>query len=93
MRAAWLVQAWRMQTRQSLNREELLALLNWELAAYEQCEGAHFSSIRPMRERDDTGCNWFDARVATDHKLGIDEYFIVRHVVEQTRQEFDLRTH
>ena len=79
--------------RQSLNREELLALLNWELSAYEQCEGAHFSSIRTMRSRDDTGCNWLDARVATDHKLGVDETFIVQHVIEETRREFDLLTH
>ena len=82
-----------MDARQSLDRDELLALLNWELAAYDQCEGAHFSSIRTMRERDDTGCNWLDARVASDHKLGVDETFIVRHVVEETRRKFDLRAH
>ncbi len=82
-----------MNARQSLNREELLALLNWELAAYEQCEGAHFSSIRTMRSRDDTGCNWLDARVASDHKLGVDEHFIVQQVIEEPRRKFDLGTH
>lgn len=82
-----------MEPRQALDREELLALLNWELAAYEQCEGAHFSSIRTMRSRDDTGCNWLDARVASDHKLGVDESFIVQHVIAETRREFDLRPH
>jgi len=82
-----------MEPRQSLSKRELLALLNWELAAYEQCEGAHFSAIRTMRERDDLGCNWFDARVASDHPLGVDEHFIVRHVVEETRHKFDVRTH
>ncbi len=82
-----------MNARQSLNRDELLQLLNWELAAYEECQGAHFSSIRTMRSRDDTGCNWLDARVASDHKLGVDEHFIVQHVIEETRREFDLRTH
>jgi len=82
-----------MEPRQILSKRELLALLNWELAAYEQCEGAHFSAIRTMRERDDSGCNWFDARVASDHPLGVDEHFIVRHVVEETRHKFDVRTH
>ncbi len=82
-----------MNARQSLDRDELLQLLNWELAAYEECEGAHFSSIRTMRSRDDTGCNWLDARVASDHKLGVDEHFIVQHVIEETRREFDLRPH
>jgi len=82
-----------MTPRQNLRKRELLALLNWELAAYEQCEGARFSAIRTMRERDDSGCNWLDARVASDHALGVDEHFIVRHVVEQTRQKFDVRPH
>ena len=82
-----------MTPRQCLSKRELLALLDWELAAYEQCEGAHFKSIRTLRERDDAGCNWIDAGVATDHALGVDEHFIVRHVVEQTRHKFDVRTH
>jgi hypothetical protein len=82
-----------LHPRQGLSKRELLALLNWELAAYEQCEGAHFTSIRTMRERDDAGCNWLDARVASNHPLGVDEHFIVCHVVEETRRKFDLRTH
>ena len=82
-----------MDTRQSLSKHELLALLNWELSAYEQCEGAHFSAIRTMAVPDDLGCNWLDARVVSDHPLGVDEHFIVRHVIEETRHEFDVRTH
>ena len=82
-----------MSPRQDLSKTELLALLNWELAAYEQCQGARFRSIRAMRERDDAGCNWLDARVTSDHVLGLDEHFIVRHVITQTRQKFNLRTH
>lgn len=82
-----------MDTRQSLSKPELLALLNWELAAYEECQGAHFSAIRTMAVRDDAGCNWLDARVVSDHPLGVDEHFIVRHVVEETRHQFDVRTH
>ena len=69
-----------MEPRQSLSKRELLALLNWELAAYEQCEGAHFSAIRTMASRDDAGIEPVAAR-------------IVRHVVEETRHKFDVRTH
>ena len=79
--------------RSSLSKRELLALLNWELAAYEQCEGARFRSIREMGSRDDSGCNWLDARVSSDHALGTDEQFIVHHVIEETRRKFDLRSH
>ena len=79
--------------RQALDPRDLIALLNWELAAYGECDGCHFTSIRRMRDRDDLGCNWLDARVQSDHKLGIEEHFIVRHVVEQTRRQFDLDAH
>ena len=82
-----------MTAKQTLSKRELLALLNWELAAYEQCEGARFSAIRTMASPDDSGCNWLDARVRSDHPLGVDEHFILRHVVEQTRRNFDLRAH
>lgn len=78
--------------RQVLDPRELIALLNWELAAYGECDGCHFTSIRRMADRDDTGCNWFDARVQSDHKLGVEEQFIVHHVVAQTRQQFDVGT-
>ena len=76
--------------RQVLDQRDLIALLNWELAAYGECDGCHFTSIRRMRDRDDSGCNWLDARVASDHKLRVEEHFIVRHVVTQTRRQFDV---
>jgi hypothetical protein len=75
---------------QALSGKDLLALLNWELAAYEECDGCHFTSIRPMPDRDDAGANWLDARVQADHRLGVDEHFIVRRVVEETRHRFEL---
>lgn len=80
-------------TRPTLESHELLTLLNWELAAYDECEGCHFTSIRPMGDRDDLGCNWFDARVASDHKLSTEEHFIVNHLIALTRREFDLGAH
>ena len=83
----------RPMQRPNLDPRELIALLNWELAAYGECDGCHFTSIRRMRERDDIGCNWLDARVRSDHKLGVEEHFIVRHVVEQTRRQYDVSPH
>ena len=75
---------------QALSGTELLALLNWELSAYEECNGCRFTSIRGMRDRDDTGTNWLDARVQADHRLEVEEHFIVRRVVEETRRQFEL---
>jgi len=76
--------------RETLKPSSLLALLNWELAAYDACEGCHFTSIRPMAVPDDRGCNWLDARVQADHRMGASEHFIVRQVVEETRRAYDL---
>jgi len=79
--------------RQVLDQRSLISLLNFELAAYAQCDGAYFDSIRRAGERDDAGCNWLDASVKSDHPLGLEEHFIVRHVVEQTRHQYDVGPH
>jgi hypothetical protein len=75
---------------QALRAERLLQLLNWELSAYEECDGCRFTSIRRMRERDDAGANWLDARVEADHRLGMAEQFVVREIVAHTRRRFDV---
>jgi hypothetical protein len=77
-------------SRPALSQHDLIELLNWELAAYDECRGCHFSSIRRMPDRDDLGCNWLDARVQSDHHLGVQEHFIVRHIIEETRREYDI---
>lgn len=76
--------------RPALSQHDLIQLLNWELAAYEECRGCRFTSIRPMADPDDSGCNWRDARLLSDHRLELGERDIVRRVIEQTRQEFNL---
>ena len=75
---------------ETLNQRDLIQLLNWELAAYEQCGGCRFTSIRLMADADDSGCNWRDARVQSDHALDLTERGIVRRVIAQTRREFDV---
>ena len=79
--------------RRPLDKTELIALLNWELAAYSECDGCRITGIRTARKPDDSGCNWADARIEADHWLRVDEQLIVRRVVEETRREFDLRPH
>ena len=79
--------------RPELGKHDLLALLNWELAAYDECDGCRFTSIRPLRKRDAVGCNWADAGVAADHWLRVDEQLILRRLIEDTRRQYDLRAH
>jgi hypothetical protein len=75
---------------QALSDRELIALLNWQLAAYEECDGCRFTSIRHMRSRDDAGANWLDARLHADHRLRLEEHFIAGRIVEQTRRRFEV---
>jgi hypothetical protein len=77
-------------SRQPLNPNDLVKLLNWELAAYERCAGTRFTSINAMAKADDSGCNWRDARVQSDHALDMTERNIVRRVIVQTRREFNV---
>jgi hypothetical protein len=79
-----------MGTKDSLNQRDLVQLLNWELAAYERCAGTHFTSINTMAKPDDSGCNWRDARLESDHALNLTERNIVRRVIVQTRREFNV---
>jgi len=79
-----------MQTKAALNQRDLIQLLNWELAAYEQCGGCRFTSIRLMADADDSGCNWWDARLQADHPIDPVERSIVREVIELTRREFNV---
>jgi len=79
--------------RTALAKHDLLALLNWELAAYNECDGCRFTSIRRLRKRDQSGCNWADAGLDADHWLRVDEQLIVRGLIEDTRRQYDLRPH
>ena len=75
---------------ESLSQHDLVQLLNWELAAYEKCEGTRVTSIKAIPSRDPSGCNWSYARVKSDHALDRGERRIVRRVIAQTRREFNL---
>jgi len=75
---------------QALNQHDLVQLLNWELAAYDKCDGTRFTSIKSIERHDPAGCNWSYARVKSDHSLDRRERRIVRRVIEQTRREFNL---
>jgi hypothetical protein len=77
-------------SRQPLSQHELVQLLNWELAAYERCGGTRVTSISSMARPDDSGCNWRDARLKSDHALNLTERGIVRRVIAQTRREFNV---
>ena len=77
-------------TREARSKHDLIQLLNWELAAYEKCGGTRFTSIQSAARPDDSGSNWRDARVQSDHALDLTERGIIRRVIAQTRREFNV---
>ena len=77
-------------SRQALSEHDLVQLLNFELAAFEKCRGARFTSVSSMARPDYSGCNWRDARLQSDHALDLTERGIVRRVIAQTRREFNV---
>jgi len=78
-------------SRQALSQPELLQLLNWELSAYDQCEGCHFTAIEDLRGDPRPECNWSGAHLEHDHALDLAEHAIVQQVLAETRRIFDLR--
>ena len=67
-----------LRPRQALSQPDLVALLNFELAAYEECEGCHVISVDPVLVIEDTG----DAAPRKNR--------IVEQVLTETRAQFDL---
>ena len=68
-----------LQSRQQLSQHDLIDLLNFELAAYEECEGCHVTGIEV------TQGSWKAALVGDSparHK-------IVEQVLAETREQFD----
>lgn len=69
-----------LHSRQKLSRPDLISLLNWELAAYEECDGCRFTEIelRPG--------NWAAAVIADSEE----QRGILERVLVQTREQFDV---
>ena len=71
-----------MNDRLPMEKHDLLELLNWELAAYDECEGCHFTAITA----EDDGRGW-NARLEGGAVTG---QVIARQVIAETRQAFNL---
>jgi hypothetical protein len=69
-----------LQSRQKLNPHDLIDLLNFELAAYEECEGCRVTGIEV------TQGSW-NAALAGDSPA---RHRIVEQVLAETREQFDL---
>jgi hypothetical protein len=69
-----------LQSRQKLSQHDLIDLLNFELAAYEECEGCHVTGIEVTRG------NWKAALVGDSPA----RQKIIEQVLAETREQFDV---
>ena len=80
----------RIQARQVLGEHDVLTLLNFELSAYEECAGCHFTSVKPAKVADETGCNWRDADLQVDGGATEAARKITRWVVDEVRDTYNV---
>ena len=71
--------------KEKLTRDELLQLLNFELAAYDQCQGCRFAAIDLLPGRE------WSAHLEDEGDVELTQYCIARSIVEQTQRAFALR--
>lgn len=71
-----------LQARQKLSPPDLIALLNWELAAYEECDGCHVTGVETVPG------SWKAKMVDDTRAPSLAKEMIVAHVLAETREQF-----
>jgi hypothetical protein len=80
----------RIHARHVLSEHDVLALLNFELAAYEECTDCHFTAVKPAGAADETGCNWRGADVRVDGEASEAARRIAKAVVDEVRETYNV---
>jgi hypothetical protein len=75
--------------RDSLDKRDLLMLLNFELSAYDECAGCRFTAIKPS-PRNETGSNWRVAHLQNAGTMTDAAKDIARHVLDEVHEEYNL---
>jgi len=80
-----------LHPRQYLSQPELIALLNWELAAYDECSGCHFTAVELAPLAAGSECNWTGAAVEDAGAGDARKQRITAQVLAETREQFNVR--
>jgi hypothetical protein len=67
----------------------MLALLNFELSAYEECTACRFIAVKPA-QADTAGCNWRDAAVKYDGEPTETARRIAQRVLDEVRDKYNV---
>ncbi|HEU4351356.1 MAG TPA: hypothetical protein VFR66_05735 [Burkholderiales bacterium] len=79
-----------IQPRRTLSQPDLIALLNWELAAYEECDGCHVTNVQRSPAALKTECNWCGAVIDDPGPADARKHTIIEQVLAETREQFDV---
>jgi hypothetical protein len=80
----------RIHARHVLSEHDVLMLLNFELSAYEECAECHFTSVKPAKVADETGCNWYGADLQMDGLATEAARKITEEVVDEVRETYNV---
>ena len=78
-----------IHAREFLSAHDALALLNFELSAYDECADCRFTSITPSI-RDGTGSNWRGASLHSDRPMTEAARRIGAQVVDEVREAYNI---
>jgi hypothetical protein len=76
--------------KQDLSEHDVLALLNFELSAYEECARCHFTSVKPAVVADESGCNWRGADLQVEGDATEAARRISRRVLDEVREAYNI---
>jgi hypothetical protein len=85
-----LTEARQIRARQILSEHDALMLLNFELSAYDECVDCHFTSVKTVPARDETGSNWYGANVHVDGEMTETARIIARRVLHEVREAYNI---
>jgi hypothetical protein len=68
----------------------VLVLLNFELSAYEECAECHFTSLKPAKVADETGCNWCGADLQMEGEATQAARKITEKVLDEVRETYNV---
>ena len=76
--------------RKKVTENELVAIINGELAKQEECAGCRVNGIVALREPDDEGCNWSEPYISCSGVPATACRPVAAQVVARTRTNFNL---
>jgi hypothetical protein len=77
--------------REDLTEQVLLAILNQQLLAHDNCSSCRFDGIGRLRNIDDNGCNWYNANLRCSGRPAEICLPVAREVISTAQEKYNLK--